>query len=412
MAWEEARSADRPAAERGAMHSGVRFGRVAGIDLAFDWSLGIIFALITFSLGAVVFPSWHPAWSAGLIWLVALSAAVLFFVSVLLHELAHALMARLHGVPVRRITLFIFGGLAHMSDEPPSARAEFLIAVVGPLTSILIGIVAIVAGSALMPTPAELAAEDPVGVLRGAGPVATLLLWLGPINLILGIFNLIPGFPLDGGRLLRAILWSVSGSLLKATRWAAGIGRGFAWALMASGAAMALGLRVPILGTGLVSGLWLVLIGWFLSNAAQASYQQVLYRHALRGVPVARLMYARADHVAPDLPVQTLIDEGILRSDQHAFPVVERGQLIGMVCLDDVRRVPRDRWPLIAVREIMTSADRLATVGPQDDAFRAMATLSEREVNQLPVVEDGRVLGLVRRQDIMKWLTILRPAEA
>lgn len=393
--------------------SGVRLGRIAGIELAFDWSLGIIFLLITVSLAVAVFPRWHPGWGFVTSWVVAVVAAALFFVSVLLHELAHSLVARAYGVPVRRITLFIFGGMAHMSDEPPSAGAEFLIALVGPLTSILIGIVALAGGSFLLPSPAAAVAEEPARALQMAGPLATLLLWLGPVNLILGVFNLVPGFPLDGGRLLRAVLWSITGELLKATRWAAGVGRGFAWLLMGLGVAMALGLRVPVLGSGFVSGIWLVLIGWFLSNAAQMSYQQVLHRDVLRGVPVTRLMYARVDRVPPDLSVQALVEEGILHSDQRAFPVVEDERLVGLVCLDDVRRVPRDRWADRTVSEIMTPADRLATVGPQDDALHAMKVLSEREVNQVPVVvEDGRVVGVVRRQDIVKWLTLLRPLEA
>jgi CBS domain-containing protein len=231
--------------------------------------------------------------------------------------------------------------------------------------------------------------------------------------LILGIFNLVPAFPLDGGRLLRALLWAITGNLLKATRWAAGAGRGFAWLLMGLGVAMALGLRVPVFGTGFVSGIWLILIGWFLSNAAQMSYQQVLHRDVLRGVPVTRLMYARVDRVPPELSVQALVEEGILHSDQRAFPVVENERLVGLVCLDDVRRVPREHWADRTVREVMTPADRLATVGPEDDALHALKVLSEREVNQVPVVvEDGRVVGVVRRQDIVKWLTLLRPLEA
>ncbi len=337
----------------------------------------------------------------------ALGAALLFFFSILLHELAHALVANALGVPVRRITLFLFGGLAEMSDEPRSAKAEFFIAVVGPLTSFIIGGIAVLWGRSLVPPAARLMEENPLQALAMTGPLATLLLWLGPVNLLLAGFNLVPGFPLDGGRLLRALLWSTTGDLLKATRWAAHTGRAFAWLLMGGGVAMALGLSLPIFGTGLLSGLWLLLIGWFLNNAAQAGYQQVLRRQTLRGVPVAQLMNSTVDQVPPDFSVQELVDTKILHSDQRAFPVVQDGSLAGLVCLEDIRRTPRERWAHHSVRDIMTPLPRLVTVGPQDDAEKAMSRLSEQNVSQIPVVgEQGRFLGIVRLQDVFKWMSL------
>src|SRR5690606_13431688 len=210
------------------------------------------------NLGVGLIPAWHPDWGAGLVWSVAVLAAVLFFASIALHELAHALVARRYGIPVRRITLFVFGGMAHMESEPPSPKSELLMAAVGPLVSLLVGVVATALGSVLASDAVSRDGDDPVALARAIGPAATLLLWLGPINVLLGLFNLVPGFPLDGGRVLRAILWWGTGDLVKATRWASGAGRVVAWTLM--------GFGVLQLFSGLwVQGLWLLLIGWFLN---------------------------------------------------------------------------------------------------------------------------------------------------
>jgi len=378
---------------------------VAGIELALDWSLVIIFWLVALSLAAGVLPRWHPRWGAGLTWAVALAAAVLFFLSVLCHELAHALVGRAFGVPVRRITLFIFGGLAELRDEPPSARAELLIALAGPLASAAIGGVSLLAGRALA-GPALATAAEPLGGLQSVGPAATLLLWLGPVNLVLGLFNLVPGFPLDGGRVLRAVLWAATRDLVRATRWAALVGRAFAWLLMGLGVAMAVGLTVPLLGTGFVNGLWLVLIGWFLGNAAQLGYEQVLQRDVLRGVTVERLMCSQVETVPADLPIAALVDEHLLHSDQRSFPVVERERMVGLIGLEEVRLVPRALWRSTPVGEAMTPLAALTTIAPDEDASRALGELASLEVSQLPVVDGERLLGVVRRQDIMKWLTL------
>ncbi len=224
--------------------------RVRGIEIRVDGSVAAIFLLIVVHLGGNVLPLQHPDWPWALRWLLALATAAAFFASVLAHEMAHALVARAHDVPVDGITLFAFGGVARIPDEPPSARIEFLIAVAGPVTSAIIGVVAVVAGGILV------------------GPVATLLAWFGSVNLLLGLFNLLPGFPLDGGRVLRAALWRATGDFQRATHWAALGGRLVALVLVFAGLAMAMGMSMPLLGRGLIPGLWLIFVGWFLYAAA------------------------------------------------------------------------------------------------------------------------------------------------
>lgn len=386
------------------MPRGFHLARIAGIDVYLDWSLAIIFMLVTFSLGAVAFPAWHPQWGPGTAWLTAVAAAVLFFASVLTHELAHALVGRRFGIDVPSITLFVFGGMAQMREEPHAWRPELLMAIAGPITSLLLGGFFIWLGSTLTgPLPDT---TDPEEFLSALSPVATLFFWLGPINVILGLFNLVPGFPLDGGRVLRAALWGATGDMVRATRWASNAGRGVAWLLIATGFAMALGVRVPFFGTGLGGGLWLALIGWFLHNAAVAGYRQLLVRESLLDVPVGRLMATEQRTVPPGLTVRRFVDEHLLRGEQRAFAVVDNDRLVGLVCLKDVHRLPREEWDARLVADIMTAAAELATLSPEDDGVDALNALNRRNVNQVPVVDNGRVVGIVRREDVLRWLSI------
>lgn len=383
----------------------VRLGSIAGIEVYVDWSLLIIFFLIAFSLAAGVFPAWHPDWTPLLAWTTALAAAVLFFASVLAHELSHAIVGRAHGVRIGRITLFIFGGMAHMEREPPSWRAEFWMALVGPMTSLVLGF-GFLWLAALVGGPLDVNPDKPREALAALGPTATLLAWLGPINILLGLFNLVPGFPLDGGRVLRALLWGATGNLRLATRWASRAGHGFALLLMGTGLAMMLGLQVPFFGGGFVNGLWLAFIGWFLNSMAAMSYRQLLIDQSLGHVPVRQLMQTRFTRIEPLLRIRTLIDEHLMPSGQRAFPVVEDGQFLGMVSLSDLRKCASTAWPSTIVSEIMTPVAALVTVTPEQEASEALALLGQRDLNQLPVIENNALVGLLRREDIVKWLAL------
>lgn len=387
------------------MAGGFHLMRIAGVDVYLDWSLAIIFFLITASLASGLFPTWHPDWSAALSWLIAAAAAVLFLVSVLVHEMSHALVGRARGMSIRRITLFIFGGMAHLDEEARDWRTELYMAAVGPLTSLAIGFACIWLGS-FGAADVTGSMDDPEQLLADLGPWTTLLLWLGPVNIVLGLFNLVPGFPLDGGRVMRAAIWGATGDLHKATRWASNAGRAFAWILIASGIAMILGVRVPLFGTGLVGGLWLALIGWFLHNAAIMSYRQLLVQSALEDVPVSRLMLTDVRSVPIDTPLRTFVDDYILGHEQRAWPVTEAGRFRGIVGIADTRRQPRDRWTETTVGEVMKPADEAVTVAPSDESARALRLISQHNVNQLPVIENGELKGLLRREDVLRWLSL------
>jgi Zn-dependent protease/CBS domain-containing protein len=385
------------------MRSGFHLVRIFGININIDWSWIFIFVLVTWNLG-VVFGNVHPGWGAVFQWGIALLAALLFFASVLAHELAHSLTARTQGIPVRRITLFLFGGVSNIEKEPPSPQAEFLITIVGPLTSIILGALFIAAGI-LTTGPLNLSL-NPATILAGLSPASTVLLWLGQINILLGIFNLIPGFPLDGGRLLRSILWAITDNLRRATRWASWVGQGIAWLMIGLGIAMAFGVSIPILGTGLISGLWLAFIGWFLNSAAVQSYQQVVVQDLLEGVPVGRMMRRNAPVVPPDCSVSDLVHDHIMGTDDHAFPVMEDGKLIGMVTLNDVRSVDRNQWDVTRVRDIMTARADLVVATPEEDAADALNKMTQSDFRQLPVVSDGHLEGMLRRRDLVRWLQL------
>lgn len=389
---------------RGPLRGGLRLGTIFGVPIRVDWSLLIIFMLVTVNLAIGLFPAWHPEWSPAFTWGMALAAAVLFFSSVVAHELSHAVVARSRGIPVSSITLFIFGGIAHIEDEPKSPKDELLMAAVGPVVSIVIGLVATLGAYALAGDAlARLDPEALTPTMHDVGPVATLLLWLGPLNIMLGLFNLVPGFPLDGGRVARSLAWWVTGDLVKATRWAAGAGRVFAWLLMGLGV-------VQLLTGGAVEGVWLILIGWFLNNAAQSSYAQLLMRRALDDVPVTRIMYTRVGTLPPEVSVETFVRDHLLATDQTCWPVAaDDGRLLGLVTMDDVRRVPQARWLVTTVADIMTPADELDSVSPTSDAEQALRLLTRRDVEQLPVLEGGRVLGFVRRRDLVRWMSLQGP---
>jgi Zn-dependent protease/predicted transcriptional regulator len=377
---------------------GFRIGAVWGIEVRLDLSVAVIFSLVVYSLGAEVFPSWHENWDGLTTWLTALSAGLLFFASLLAHELAHSVVAKLRGIAVPRITLFVFGGVSQMEREPDTPASEFLIAIVGPAMSGFLGFFFMLAGSGLAGdlSYAELAA-DPESAMASLSPVATLFMWLGPVNLILAVFNLVPGFPLDGGRVLRAALWQATNDLDKATQWAANAGRGVAWGIMAIGA-------LSILRGNLLQGLWLMLIGWFLYSAARSSPAQLYLRQALERLSVRDLMRTRFEVVQSDVPLERFLSDYLLRSGQPTWPVVDDEILVGLISFDDVAKLPVDQRARVRVADVMQPiSDRIE---PHLGGEKALEALVSAHSDPMPVTEYGRVVGLLHRSDIMRWLAL------
>ena len=402
----------RPAAgPAGIGGRGLPIGRIAGVEVVLDWSLIIIFLLVALSLGGGLLPAWHPDWGVVKVFSTAAAAAILLIASILVHELSHAIVGRWLGIRVPRITLFVFGGMAQLEGEPRTWQAELGMAAAGPIVSLALGVAMLVVAGWII-GPMELDPADPADALARLGPVASVLIWLGPVNIVLGLFNLVPGFPLDGGRVLRAIFWGIGGDHARATALAAAGGQAVAWLLIGCGVAMILGLQVPVFGTGTLPGLWIALIGWFLNNAALASRRKVQVDVTLGDLPVDRIMRRDPVNVGPELTVEELIDGYMLRRSERAFPVLEQGRLLGLVCLDDVRDLEPEQRAERKVVDIMTPVADLAVLSPADAVSLALTRLAEHQVNQLPVVQNDRLVGLLTREAILRWLALCKGAVA
>ena len=388
----------REQAKQSPPRTGMSLGRLFGIQIRFDLSVLVVFTLVVYSLGSSLFPRWHPNWGAALTWSMSLAAGVLFFASLLAHELSHSVVAKLRGIPVPRITLFVFGGVSELEREPDDPGTELLIAIVGPAMSAFLGLLFTWLGMLLAGVGfAEELLNDPQTAMSSLSPGATLFLWLGPINFMLAFFNLIPGFPLDGGRVLRAILWRFSNDLRRATLWASNVGRAVAWGLMALGVFEAL-------GGALVQGLWLLLIGWFLNNAARQSYAQLIVRQAFDVLVVGNLMRTHFETIDPDINLEEFVNNFLLRSAQSAWPVVEAGRALGMIDFDDVRAIGETERTTRTVRDAMRPIEeRLRPDVGGRDALRA---LGRSEKDPIPVMIDGRIVGLLHRGDIARWLAL------
>lgn len=362
---------------------GIHAFRFQGIDVVLDYTWFLIFLLVVAGLGSYYFPEEYPDIPQVRRWVLSVLAALLFFLSVLLHEFSHSLVARGRGMEIDRITLFVFGGVAQIRGEPPDARSEFLIAAAGPACSVLLGC-GFLGLSALMS-----------GV---AGPAFEAVVWyLGYVNLLLVGFNLVPGFPLDGGRILRAILWYRTDDLRWSTRVVSNIGKGFAYLLMGLG-------FFALLGGLIGQGLFFIFIGMFLRQAAHSGYQQVALREGLSNVRVRQIMTADPVTVAAGISLQELVNEYLFRHQHVSFPVVRDGALVGLITIHDVKEVARDRWAGVAVEEAMTPLAESARVSPDADAFEALMTMLERDEGRMLVVEGEVLVGIVSRKDIFDFV--------
>jgi len=359
----------------------LKLGKLLGVPINIDVSWFVIFALIVYTLAQFYFPQANPNFSTAMNWLAGVIAALLLFGSVLLHELMHSYVARRNGIGISGITLFIFGGVSRMKEEPSTPEVELKMAVAGPATSIALA--AIFWG---------LAATGGRAVLGSLG--LGIVRYLAVINLMLGIFNLLPGFPLDGGRVLRAILWGSLDSLDRATRYAAHIGQGFGYLFIFGGFSM------MIFG-GFLSGLWLVFIGWYLNSAAQQSYQQVVIRQALSGVGVHRVMTTDFPHVHPDTSLDEFVHDYLLKYDYGAFPVTKDDALLGIITVDEVRDIPREKWDETTVGQVVKPPDEERVIDENDDAFDALMHMAEGNVRRLLVMHDSKLKGMVTQDNII-----------
>ena len=366
------------------MRTDIKLGRVFGIQIGLHYSWFLIAFLIVLSV-AGEFSAAHKDWSRVLIWSLSVLTALLFFVSLLLHELAHSLVAKSHNLPVRSITLFALGGVSQIEKNPEDARTEFWMAIVGPITSCALGCLCL--GVALLCgwTPGASAAT----------PVMAMIVWLGYINFGLGIFNLIPGYPLDGGRVLRAILWWKTGNADQSTRVAARIGEGVGFAFIA------LGVIQVFAGAGL-NGLWIAFIGWFLIQAAAESYREVEAAPFLNRRHVADLMSSDCPTVDGHLDIQHFVDEDMLRSGRRCFFVEENGAFAGLVTPHEIKHVERSQWPSTQLSSVMLPAARLRTVTPETSLKDALEMMATNDLNQLPVLANGRLRGMVSRGQVLQ----------
>jgi Zn-dependent protease/CBS domain-containing protein len=358
--------------------------RLFGFAVNADTSWLFIVALVTWSLAGSLFPERYPGASTQVYWLMGAVGAAGLFLSVVFHELCHSLVARRFGIEMKGITLFIFGGVAEMSEEPPSPRAEFVVAGVGPASSLVLGLVAYLVHRLLGANP---------------GAVGPVLDYLAGINVLLAVFNLVPAFPLDGGRMLRAVLWGRSGNMARATRITGNIGAGFGMVLVI------IGLGTFVAGA-FVMGVWWVLIGMFLRGAAGEAYRQLVLRRALEGEPVSRFMTEDPVTVDPEAYVRDLVEGYIYRTHHKLYPVVDRGELLGCVTLARVKEVPREKWDWVRVQEIMESCTPANTVAPDADAMVALTRMRRHQVSRLVVVDQGRLVGILSLKDLMTFLSI------
>jgi Zn-dependent protease/CBS domain-containing protein len=360
--------------------------RILGFNVGIDASWFLLAVLITWTLASGLFPMLAPELAPATYWIMGVLGALGLFASVVLHELSHSLVARRHGIEMRGITLFVFGGVAEMTDEPPSPKAEGLMAIAGPIASFLIGGVFF-----------AFAMLGSSGALGWPLPAQAVLGYLGWINIVLAVFNMVPAFPLDGGRILRAILWHVKGSFRQATRIASAFGSGFGIVLIVFGL-----LRV-VLYQDLIGGIWMFVLGLFVRGAAQMSYRQALLREALQGEPVQRFMKRDPVTVPRSISVRDLVEDYVYGHQYQMFPVVEEGRLVGCVSTREIKELPREEWERQTVSAIVRQCDPSNTVTADNDALQALGKMSRTGNSRLLVVDGDRLAGVLTLKDLLRF---------
>lgn len=363
------------------MRNSLRVGRIGGVTISIHYTWLIVFGLMTYSLAAGVFPRFYPHWSPAENWMVSALATILLFVSVLAHELGHSFVARAKGIPVQDITLFIFGGATNISQETDDPGDELQIAMAGPAISVMAAIITFAIGYL----------TAPVNEL-----VSAIFLYLAGANIILVIFNLVPGYPLDGGRMLRALIWGFTGNAGMATKVAATLGVGLGYLCIIGGVIYAF--------WDLMSGIWLVAIGWFLQNAAEHAYHtRPPAASSPSGIQVRSLMDPAPVTVRPDVMLDDLVHHYILERNVRGVPVVDGGNLVGIITLTDIKDVPQNEWSRLRVLDRMTAFGHVVTVAPETDLDVALEKMSTYDVHQLPVVDGNTVVGLLTRGAVIRF---------
>lgn len=357
-----------------------------GFQVWIDASWLLIAALITWTLAGGVFPAAVPGLATSTYWWMGIAGTIGLLFSIVFHETAHSLVARRYGIEIRGITLFVFGGVAQMAGEPSSARAEFLMALAGPVSSLLLS--AVLFGLSGL-----------IGGLSGPQTVIAVLWYLGSLNAMLGIFNLLPAFPLDGGRMLRAALWGWRRDISSATRIAAGAGEGFGFLLIVLGV-------LAVLHGNLIGGVWQLLIGMFLRAAAAASYQQTMAQQLLAGVSVGQVMTPDPIAVPPDLSIARFVEDYIYRYHHREFPVVRAGILIGRIGTKEVSAVDRSLWQRTEVATATVACTSADTVAPQTGVLDAITQMSTTGRGHLFVVRAGQLVGIISQHDFVELLSV------
>jgi Zn-dependent protease/CBS domain-containing protein len=368
------------------MQAQIKLGRIFGVQIGLHYSWLFIALLLTLSLVGQ-FRAATPHWGAAVIWATAITTALLFFAAIIAHELSHAAVAKARGLPVRAITLFALGGVAQIEKDAADPKTEFWMGIAGPIASVVIGLACLALAFAFGWSPPAMPGT----------PFPAMLMWLGVINIGLAVFNMIPGFPLDGGRVFRAIVWWVTGDEARATRIAARLGQFVAFGFIFWGI-----LRF-FNGAGF-GGLWLAFIGWFLLDAAKASSAQLTMKEALRGLRVGDLMALDCPRVDGSDNLQTLVDEQLLPTGQRCFVVEDKGNVAGIITTHEVKSITRARWPYTTVDQVMQPLGRLHAVRSDTLVTDALETMGREDVNQLPVVNDGRLAGIISRGHILRTL--------
>jgi len=373
------------------MRGSFRIGKIAGIEIGIHYTWIFAFILFAWIFAASTFPALFPNWTVTEYWISGVIVSFLIFVSVLIHELCHSLVAISRGMKVTSIVFFIFGGVSNIEKEPERAWVEFIMAGAGPASSVVLG--GVFYGLALL--------------VRGSGQTETTLLGIlalmAQINIVLAIFNLVPGFPLDGGRVFRSIVWGITRSLHKATVIAGNVGRAFGWAMILFGIALFFSTTIWIFQGGIISGIWFVFIGWFLTSAADGAMREESLQTQLAGVHVKDVMNRYPECVSPNASVESIVHGSFIQRGLRALPVCTENGLQGIITLSDVKKLPQDRWANTPVQEIMTRLP-LESVNDNDDLNGALRILASKGLNQIPVMANGQLVGLLSRADVIRYL--------